>query len=281
MYELSTPKRTVRQAVATTLGLTALLAGCVTMPTESNVPRSTGAAGGSAAVGADSRLQTCPEAVGTVRLEAGRLPQQRGVEPGSSLDSLRLLIQQSGCLLIVERGVGEADANDEKLRSRSAGAEVRDDANMGPGQEVAADFVLRSLVNVYSNERSRGITGGGILGTVLSGTSFGKSTSSAEVQLLLIDVRSKVQLASAKGLASGEDTKLATNVLTRMTRALGNVQYSDESRTPTGKIVLQAYADAFNQLVPALSGYRMQTVRGGAGAGGTLRVQGAPAPSPR
>ena len=37
---------------------------------------------------------------------------------------------------------------------------------------------------------------------------------------------------------------------------------------------LQAFADAYNQMVPAVRGYTTQAVRGGAGTGGTLGVQG-------
>jgi len=293
------------------LAATALVAGCASAPaTKRDVPVSTGAAGGGTAVGADASLQTCPDTVGTVRLQDGNaaadtsgsgtaakgdsaleslrgllrdvnsMQQQRGSAPagGVTIDSLRLLIQQSNCLAIVERGLGEAAASDEKRRARGPGNEMRDDANMGQGQEVAADFVLRSMVvAVNKNENSSGLKLGGLMPSFLGGVSAGKSESSADVQLVLFDVRSKLQVAVAQGRGSGADTQLATSVLGKVGRVLGGGQASTGSTTSTSTIILQAYADAYNKLVPALKNYKTQTVRGGLGAGGTLGVQGSKA----
>jgi hypothetical protein len=47
-----------------------------------------------------------------------------------------------------------------------------------------------------------------------------------------------------------------------------------DSKTSGSEILLQAFADAYNKMVPALQNYKSQQVRGGAGTGGTLRVQG-------
>lgn len=286
------------------IGAAALsLAGCATAPPPSTAPASTGAAGGGTAVGADASLQTCPDTVGTVRLQdgmasadtAGRqagdsaLESLRGLlrdvnqmqqdrsSQGVTIDSLRLLIQQSNCLMIVERGIGETAASDEKRRARSPNAEVRDDANMGQGQEVAADFVLRALVKgMNANEQSSGFNVGAVLPWKLAqGVGASKSSSSADVQLVLVDVRSKVQLAVAEGHGSGENTSLATGILGRVGGVFGGGSGKTESKTSMQKVLLQAYADAYNKLVPALRNYKTQTVRGGAGAGGTLGVQGA------
>ena len=288
-----------------------LTAGCVTTQAKSDAPASTGAAGGAAAVGADAGLQTCPETVGTVRLQDGNasadtsstgvkgdsaleslrgllkdvnaMQQQRNgpADGGVTIDSLRLLIQQSNCLAIVERGLGESAASDEKRRARSPNNEMRDDANMGQGQEVAADFVLRSMViAINKNENSSGVKLGGLMPSFLGGVSAGKSESSADVQLVLFDVRSKVQLAVAQGHGAGSNTHLATSVLGRVGKTLGGGQIGTSSNTSTSTIILQAYADAYNKLVPALANYKTQSVRGGLGAGGTLRVQGGSKPDP-
>ena len=283
----------------------ALAAGCASGP-KSEAPASTGAAGGATSVGADANLQTCPDTVGTVRLQDGNAPantsstsgekadsaleslrgllrdvdsmqQRRAGSPGAAaIESLRLLIQQSNCLAIVERGLSEAAASDEKRRAGASGGQMRDDANMGAGQEVAADFVLRSMVlGVNKDENSSGVRAGGLLGGMLGGLSMGKSESTADVQLVLYDVRSKVQLAVAQGHGSGSNTNLASSVLGRAGGLLGGVQVGTGSKTSTDKIVLQAFADAYNKLVPAIRNYRTQSVKGGLGAGGTLRVQGA------
>jgi hypothetical protein len=285
----------------------AVLSGCLSMPQKSDAPASAGAAGGAAAVGADAKLNACAETVGSVRLQDGNaapdtrgssgergdsalesvrlllrdvnsMQQQResrGAGGGVTIDSLRLLIQQSNCLAIVERGLGESAATDEKRRARASGNEMRDDANMGQGQEVAADFVLRSMVlSATSGENSSGVRAGGLLPSLLGGISAGKSDVQAEVQLVLFDVRTKVQLAVAHGHGSATDVNLATSVLGRAGAVFGGGQVSTGSKTPLSKVILQAYADAYNKLVPALVNYKTQMVKGGLGAGGTLKVQG-------
>jgi hypothetical protein len=252
-------------------------------------------------------LQTCPQTVGTVRLQDGNATaktegsgtgesggvidslrgllrdvdtiQQRNnnASGGVSIESLRLLIQQSNCLAIVERGLGEEAASDEKGRARSRNNEVREGANMGQGQEVAADFVLRSMVlAITKDEGSSGVSLAGFSPLkMLGGLSSSKSSSSADVQLVLFDVRSKVQLAVAQGHGSGENTGMATNVLGNAGGFFGGVKVDSQSKASPAKILLQAYADAYNKLVPALTNYKTQSVKGGLGTGGTMRVQGA------
>jgi hypothetical protein len=266
------------------------------------------AAGGTAMPGDNGGLQTCPEPTGTIRLQDGMVasrqaaPNTAGVNPNllavanilqhlpgnsppppsanssetasASLDALRLLIQQSNCFVIVDRGGAEGAADDEKQRARGS-SEMRDDANMGPGQEVAADFVLRSSVISLATEESRGLNLG-LLSRFAGGAGgASQSTTKAKVQLVLSDVRSKIQLAVAQGDGSGSDTKLAANLLGATGKMLGGVGVNSESKTAPTTILLQAFADAFNKLVPAVRNYKSQVVRGGLGAGGTLGVQGA------
>jgi hypothetical protein len=291
------------------LGVAALavVAGCSTEPAAPPAPSFTGAAGGGTSVGADSNLQTCPEPVGTVRLEDGQTnpdtsgsetasngtiqslrlllkdikdlgPKDKSSSDGVSIDALRLLIQQSNCLVIVDRGASEAAASDEKRRTRSSNGEVRDDANMGKGQEVAADFVLRSKVLSLGTEKSSGVSLGAVIPfSFAQGLSASESVSSANVQLVLSDVRAKIQLAVAQGAGSGKNTGMATNILGRAGGMFGGAQAKTQSSTSTATVLLQAMADAYNKLVPALRNYKSQTVKGGLGAGGTLRVQGAKA----
>lgn len=294
---------------ALALAVSIALSGCLaTAPPAPDVPKATGAAAGGAAVGADAMLQTCPEPVGTVRLQdsmqaaAGR--QMPDASPGGnnmlamlmtlqtmsgqnnagrntaqgngsnvSLDSLRLLIQQSNCFLIVDRGLDESAANEEKGRSRTSG-EVRDGVNMGQGQEVAADFVLRSSVVRLETGDSTSIGGGGFGGKFLGGLSSSSSKTEAQVQLIVSDLRSKIQIAVAQGQGSGKNTALASKML-GFNKILGGASISSQSKTSSTTVLLQAFADAYNKLVPALVNYKTQMVKGGLGNGGTLRVQGA------
>jgi hypothetical protein len=293
------------------LGTCAILGACGSTP-PSATPSSSGAAGGGTSVGGDATLRTCPKTVGTVRLQDGDASAQttastpgessaleslRGLlrdvdgmqqrkdnkNAGVTVDSLRLLIQQSNCLAVVERGLDEEAASDEKQRARSGNKEVRNDAQMGQGQEVAADFVLRAKVlAVNGNESSSGVSAGGFSPLKALGSLAGKkSSSSADVQLVLFDVRTKVQLAVAQGHGSGENTAMATNALGRAGGMLGGMSIGTQSNTSAAKIMLQAYADAYNKLVPAIANYTTQSVNGGLGAGSTMRVQGSATGAPK
>lgn len=297
-----TSKHSAREAAAFSFVLSAVLCGCASAPQAPPPPASTGAAGGGTSVGADAALETCTAPVGTVRLQDGQarvdtrgqvasnetvqnirlllgsisdvLPGDRSNIDGVSIDALRLLIQQSNCLVIVDRGGSEAAASDEKARARSPNSEMRADANMGRGQEVAADFVLRSSVMSLGTEQSSSVGLGTLLPKFAQGLAGSESTTSARVQLVLSDVRAKIQLAVAQGNGSGKNTSMATSVLGRAGGGFGGAQMSTRSNTAAATVVLQAFADAYNKLVPALRDYKSQSVKGGLGAGGTLKVQG-------
>lgn len=290
---------------AATTAMLVVLSGCAAPPV-SNAPTASGSAGGATAVGADSKLQTCTEPVGTVRLQddmaspaasaaqanpslagiqallgglaglgAGRgsAPAQAAGAGSVSMDSLRLLIQQSNCLLIVDRGMAEAGTVAEKGRTRT-GNETSDDANMGPGQEMAADYVLRSRVVEMGTKESSGFSLGA-LSKIVGGASLNKAVTEAKVMLIMSDVRRNVQIAVAQGKGSGENTGLATTALGgKGGLGLLGLGYKSESNTSGTTVLLQAFADAYNNLVPAMQNYKQQNVRGGAGAGGTLKVQG-------
>lgn len=273
------------------------LAGCAS--TNPNAPASTGAASGATAAGADEKLQTCQAPVGTVRLQDGmRSGTAQASTPESvagivavlnslsnltgrsntpsntsgSLDGLRLLIQQSNCFVIVDRGLDESAADDEKQRTRNT-KEARSNANMGTGQEVAADYVLRSSVISIGNSGSHGVSLGvlSMVAGAVGGAS--ESTTAAKVQLVLADTRSKVQVAVSQGDGSGSNTAMASNVLGRAGHMLGGVGLHSESKTSDATILLQAFADAYNKMVPVLLNYKSQQVKGGLGGGGTLQVQ--------
>jgi len=191
-----------------------------------------------------------------------------------SLESLRVLIQQSKCFLIVDRGLDESAANDEKGRARTS-AEVRDGANIGPGQQVAADFVLRSTVILLESTDSTSVGGAGAGNKVLGDLSASQSKSEAQVQLVLSDVRSKTQVAVAQGEGSRKNTALATKMLGgSFGKALGGASLSSHSRTSGTTILLQAFADAYNKAGDGARQLRTQMAKGRPGNGGTLRVQG-------
>jgi curli biogenesis system outer membrane secretion channel CsgG len=76
---------------------------------------------------------------------------------------IRLIIQQSNCFQIVERGA--ALQNMAQERALAAGGQLQGGQNVGQGQMVAADFILTPNV-VFSDPNAGGVGGGvgGLLG---------------------------------------------------------------------------------------------------------------------
>ena len=77
---------------------------------------------------------------------------------------IRMMVQQSNCFIVVERGLGMQNMMQERALQESG--ELRQNSNMGGGQMVSADFVLTPAV-VFSENNAGGV--GGALGGLLGG----------------------------------------------------------------------------------------------------------------
>jgi curli biogenesis system outer membrane secretion channel CsgG len=263
------------------------LSGCLaTAPTASGSgSAATGSAGGATTAGANSTLEKCPATLGTIRIDEqtnaawyGTYASRYGT--GSTVPALRLLVQQSNCFVIVDRGRGLAAGNAERALIR--GDEGRAGSNMGTGQIAAADFTMIPEVIVSDRGGTRG--GGGLagLGRLFGGTGAALgavagnfSTNEAGTILTLIDNRSSVQLAASEGYAKNTDFGGFGNMFGSGAWASAGAM----SSTPQGKVVFASFADAYNKMVQAVREYKAQTVKGGLGTGGQMGVQGGSTPS--
>jgi curli biogenesis system outer membrane secretion channel CsgG len=198
--------------------------------------------------------------------------------PTSNL--LRLLIQQSNCFVVVERGAAGMNAMSRE-RQLSQSGEMRQGSNFGAGQMVASDYGMSPEI-VFSNQNAGGMGGalGGLVGGrysgVLSAVGGSMQTKEASAMLTLIDNRSGVQVAASEGSASKTDFGAFGSVFGGSAGgALGGY-----TNTAQGKVISAAFMDAFNQMVISLRNYKAQTVQGqGLGGGGRLGVDGAAPPS--
>ncbi|MDR6890144.1 MULTISPECIES: CsgG/HfaB family protein [Variovorax] len=281
-----------RSAMATAAAALMALAGCQNMPaldmqmgSPSAKTVATGSAAGSATAGESSQLERCESPLGTVSLienvNSGWytiLTGEYRLPPTANL--LRLLVQQSNCFVVVERGAAGMNAMNRERALMQSG-EMRGGSNFGRGQMVASDYGLSPEI-VFSNNDAGGL--GGALGGLVGGgrglaiAKLGASlqTKEASALLTLIDNRSGVQVAAAEGSASKTDFAGFAG-LSGVSAAGGVGGYT---RTPQGKVIAAAFMDSFNQMVRSLRNYKAQTVRGqGLGGGGRLGVDGAAAPS--
>jgi len=244
---------------------------------------STGAAAGGTTVNANEELEHCDSALGTISLVENEnagwytiLRNEYQLPPTAQL--LRLMIQQSNCFVVVERGAAGMRAM-ERERALMGSGEMRGGSNMGGGQVVASDYSLQPEV-IFSQSDTGGIggalggrsRGGNLLGAIMANT----KTRESSVLLMMVDNRSGVQVSVSEGSASKTDWGgMGALFGGRAGASLGGYQ-----RTPQGKVIAAAFMDAYNQMVVALRNYQAQYVQGqGLGGGGRLGVDGAAAPS--
>ncbi len=242
----------------------------------------TGAAGGATSEGASSQLEHCNESLGTMAVvEDQAAPWYGGLAQyklGSTVPVLRMIVQQSNCFVVVERGRAMNNMMQERALEQSG--EMRQGSSFGKGQIVAADYTMSPSITF--SQKGTGSVGGAIGGLFGSAGRFaagalggGLKTNEASTTLLLIDNRSGVQLAAAEGSAKNFDFSLFGGVFDAgMAGGAGGY-----TSTPEGKILTAAFMDSYNKLVRVVRNYKAQEVKGGLGTGGRLGVQGGQTPA--
>jgi hypothetical protein len=260
----------------TTLSIIVLsiLAGCAgTAPTlgaSGAKTVATGAAGGATAVGANGQLEHCDRTLGTLAIvEESNQPWimqlMAQYRTQSTVPLLRLIIQQSNCFVVVERGQAMRQMQGERELMQSG--ELRRTSNIGKGQMAAADYTMTPSVT-FSQQGTSGVNGlfGGKVGIVASLIGGSVKSNDASTMLLLTDNRSGVQLAAAEGSARNWDLGLLAGFFNQ-----GLAGARGYSSTPEGKVLTASFMDSYNQLVKAVRNYQAQDVQGGLGNGGVLR----------
>ena len=242
----------------------------------------TGAAGGATAEGASNQLERCAESLGTVAVVEDQGSPWYGYlhshyKLGSTVPVLRMMIQQSNCFVVVERGRAMGNVMQERALEQSG--EMRQGSGFHKGQMVAADYTMSPSIT-FSQKGTSGVGGalGGLMGSagrVFGAVAGGLKSNEASTTLILVDNRSSVQLAAAEGNAKNWDFNIAGGLL-GSTAGGGAGGYTN---TPEGKILTAAFMDSYNKLVRATRNYRAQTVQGGLGTGGRLGVQGGQTPA--
>jgi hypothetical protein len=166
---------------------------------------------------------------------------------GSPVGLIRLMIQQSNCFIVVERGVGMQNIMQE--RALASAGQLRQDSNMGGGQMVTADFVLTPSI-VFSENNAGGAGGavGGILGRrapVLAAVAGGVKFKEAQTSMLVADARSGVQVSAAEGSTKKADLRLGGLFFGGGVGAAAG----GYGNTNEGKIIAAALMDNYNNVV--------------------------------
>ena len=209
-----------------------------------------GAAGTQGAQGAATDLERCDKPMGAVAVVE---PQDYVMQAlsrynlQSPVSLIRMMIQQSNCFIVVERGQGMQNMMQE--RALAGGGELRGGSNIGGGQMVAADFILTPSV-VFSESNAGGVGGalGGLLGgrgSAIGAIVGGLKFKEAQTSMLVADARSGVQVAAAEGSSRKADLALGAAIFGG--GAGGGI--GGYGNTNEGKIIAASFADNYNNIV--------------------------------
>jgi curli biogenesis system outer membrane secretion channel CsgG len=194
-------------------------------------------------------IEKCDTPIGTISInepEASMVRALSGYNLGSPSGVLRILIQESNCFLVVERGSGLAQMQQERALAR--GGELQQASNVGQGQMAAAYFILTPGV-IFSDQNAGGVGGaaGGILGHRLGVVGGGVKFKEAQTSLLVADMRSGVQVAASEGKAKKTDFALGGLGVLGVGLAGGGYTSTDE-----GKIIAASFRDNYNNVVRSI-----------------------------
>ncbi len=243
-----------------------LLGGCVSNETKLGGGSSTvtGSAGAAGAQGESEQLFRCARPIGTAALLEPEDRYYMSYGLSSPVPVLRLLMAQSNCFRVVDRG--RASSALQRERQMARGGELQKGSRMGSGQMVAADYIITPTI-LRKNANAGGAFGG--LGGLLPGAAGviagGLRTKNleSEVMLTATSVRTGVQEAVAQGSASKSDISWGGFGWAGPVAGLGG----SYENTDIGKITVAALLDAHNNLARQLGAIPAGSAAGADNAG--------------
>lgn len=167
--------------------------------------------------------------------------QNGGGQRVDPLPLLKLLVAQSGCFQVVDRGEGfDALQRERQLAAGGSVAGADNQATLKP-----ADYLLQAKV-LYSDNDAGG-SGGGLGSLFPGGLGFKQKVKASQTMLTLVEVKTGIQQAIATGAARKKDLSiLGGGVLANAgVGALGGTYTS----TDMGKVTSLAMLDALVKLL--------------------------------
>lgn len=236
-------KITTTKIMATSQTLLASLAALLLLPATASVAQDD----------SDDALERCDRPMGTLAVvepQSQTLHALRRYKLQSPTSLIRMMVQQSDCFLVVERGRAMENMRQERKLARSG--ELQQGENIGGGQMEAADFILTPDV-VFSEGNAGGVGGaiGGLLGRrnrAVGALAGGLKFKEAQTSMLISDTRSGIQIAAAEGKAKKTDFRLGMLGYGGGTAAAGG----GYTNTNEGKVVAASFLDNFNNIVLAV-----------------------------
>lgn len=193
------------------------------------------------------KIEKCPAPYGTLAVNEPTdevLIWLRRYDLESPAALIRVYAQSSNCFIVVERGKGMQNLQQE--RALGASGELQSGSNMGKGQMVAADLVLTPYVQFADNNAGGvGAAAGGLGRRLGVGVGGGLKFKEATSSITLSSTRTGVQIAAAEGKARQRDFSLGgLGLAGGLLGGLGAYSSSAE-----GKVIAASLLDNFNAIV--------------------------------
>ena len=197
----------------------------------------------------DNGLEHCDKPMGAMavvepQIENARLLRRYNLQ--SPVGLIRMMIQQSNCFIVVERGRACRTCDAGARRCRLA---VRLRAGLEHGRRPDGGGRLHPDAAAWSSPRATRAASaaavGGSLGRRAAAVAGGLKFKEAQTSMLVADSRSSVQVAAAEGSTRKADLRLGAGLFGGGVGAAGG----GYGNTNEGKIIAAAFMDNYNQIV--------------------------------
>jgi len=247
----------MQRAVSAVLALLVLIACQGTPQLGQGGSMVTGSGGSAGAQGASHQLVRCTQPLGTAALVEASPEALTGLQTlglASPLPILRLLMAQSGCFRVVDRGAAMRNIEQEEYLRQSG--MLRQGSQTAKGKMVTTQYLITPNV-LFSDPNAGGAAIGSAVGGLLGGGAgalIGGAVGSmrikeAQTMLFLTDAQSGEQVGVAEGSAKVRDFGGGAGLGGWGGGVAGIVGVSGYGNTAEGKLIAAALLDAHNNLV--------------------------------
>jgi hypothetical protein len=254
----------MQRAVSAVLALLVLIACQGTPQLGQGGSMATGSAGSAGAQGASLQLVRCTQPLGTAALVEASPEALTGLQTlglSSPLPILRLLMAQSGCFRVVDRGAAMRNIEQEEYLRQSG--MLRQGSQTAKGKMITTQYLITPNV-LFSDPNAGGAAIGSAVGGLLGGGTgalIGGAVGSmrikeAQTMLFLTDAQSGEQMGVAEGSAKVRDFGGGAGLGGWGGGVAGLVGVSGYGNTSEGKLIAAALMDAHNKLVAQVQATR-------------------------
>jgi curli biogenesis system outer membrane secretion channel CsgG len=224
-----------------------------------------GSGGSAGAQGASMQLVRCGQSLGTAALVEASPEALTGLQSlglASPLPMLRLLMSQSGCFRVIDRGAAMKNVEQEEYLRQSG--MLRGGSTTARGKIVTTQYLITPNV-IFSNPNAGGANAGALVGGLLGGSTgaalggaVGGAMRIKEAQALLYltDAQSTEQVGVAEGSAKVHDFGGGAGLGGWGGGVAGLGGVAGYGNTAEGKLIVAALMDAHNKLVAQIQATR-------------------------